>query len=234
MTRHLDIKDIALVGRIYDEYRLIFQLHDADLAQGKILDIAAGTSSFCAEASRRGYGVTAADRIYGSPIETIEAAFIATMEDIMRQMPGLAHQYRWDYFQDPQCLQEVRTRAFRLFKEDYCRQGASRYVPAVLPATGFKDKEFILTLVSHFLFLYDDRLDYAFHRQTILELLRITSGEIRIFPVVNLAGERSAWVEALLRDPELSALSMEIKQVDYEFLKKAKEMMSLRIGGYGG
>jgi len=58
----------------------------------------------------------------------------------------------------------------------------------------FKDKQFTIALISHFLFMYDGYLDYEFHKETIKEIIRITSKEIRIFPIVNLKGERSQLV----------------------------------------
>jgi hypothetical protein len=39
---------------------------------------------------------------------------------------------------------------------------------------GFYDGEFDLTLVSYLLFAYQDRFDYEFHRDSILEIMRVT------------------------------------------------------------
>jgi len=87
----------------------------------------------------------------------------------------------------------------------------------------------MLAMVSHFLFLYDKFLDYEFHRKTLLELLRVTSGEIRIFPVVDLRGERSKMADAIMHDDSFSRHGISIRHVDYEFMKNANEMMVIRI-----
>ena len=45
----------------------------------------------------------------------------------------------------------------------------------------FNNEQFHLVLSAHFLFMYSDRLDYDFHVQTIRELPRVASEEVRIF-----------------------------------------------------
>jgi len=75
------------------------------------------------------------------------------------------------------------------------------------------------------------RLSYEFHRDTVIELLRIDSKEIRIFPLVNLKGERSALLDPLLRDPAFSGCRMMVERVGYEFLRGANEMLRIRVAG---
>lgn len=84
-----------------------------------------------------------------------------------------------------------------------------------------------MSLVSHLLFLYEDKLDYDFHKKTILELLRISSREIRIFPIVNFKGIRSRYIE-FVHDEDFRNLKISIKRVGYEFMKNANEMMVIR------
>ena len=60
MDKKLDLKDIVLVGRTFDEYYKMFDLSSIDKKE-KILDVASGVSSFCAEATAMGYQVTASD-----------------------------------------------------------------------------------------------------------------------------------------------------------------------------
>ena len=50
-----------------------------------------------------------------------------------------------------------------------------RYVKAILPNLPFNDKSFDLVLSSNFLFYYHNMFDYAFHHDSILEMLRVTS-----------------------------------------------------------
>ena len=229
MSGHLELKDIVLIGRRFMEYCRIFSLNETILAGGKILDAASGVSSFCAEANKLGYKVTASDIIYRFGEEQIAEKCRADQEDVMRQMQVLKDMYVWDFFNDVAALRAYRAEAARLFIEDFRKYGTERYIAAEYPHTGFKDNEFSLSLCSHFLFMYEDRLDYDFHKQTICELARITSDQIRIFPLINLKGVRSAFVNRLMHDPELNRFRFEIEKVDYEFMKNADEMMRIHI-----
>ena len=104
----------------------------------------------------------------------------------------------------------------------------NRYIATEYPRTQFTDKEFTISLISHFLFMYDEHLNYEFHKKTISESIRITSKEIRIFPIVNLKGERSLFVKRLMEDSEFRDYKMTIKKVDYEFVKNGNEMLKIK------
>jgi len=58
MEMKLDLKDFVLVGRTFDEYYKMFNISNIN-KNAKILDVASGVSSFCAEARVLGYDVTA-------------------------------------------------------------------------------------------------------------------------------------------------------------------------------
>ena len=64
METKLDLKDVVLIGRTFDEYFNMFALSEFKPGAERILDVASGVSSFCAEANAKGHYVTASDRIY--------------------------------------------------------------------------------------------------------------------------------------------------------------------------
>jgi hypothetical protein len=78
-----------------------------------------------------------------------------------------------------------------------------RYVAGELPRLPFADGEFDLTLVSYLLFAYQDRFDYEFHRDSILEIVRVTGGEARIHPTVTFEAQPSEYIPILQSDPAL-------------------------------
>jgi hypothetical protein len=184
-------------------------------------------SSFCSEAAARGCDVIAADPIYDMPAQIIGDRCGTDLEDSVRQLPGIMHNYKWAFYGDGEGLRAHRQHAYRSFLEDY-KQGRTRYVTASLPRTPFVDDEFSLTLVSHFLFLYEDRFDYDFHKKSILELARVTKDEVRIYPLSNLKAQRSPLVEKLTEDEECAALSFSVTRTDFEFLKNANELLTIR------
>lgn len=227
MDKQLNLKNIALIGRTFEEYCNMFDLDDLS-GNEIILDVASGVSSFCAEANKKGFNVTASDKIYSlSPYE-IEQKCKQDLDMIIKQVPDITDFFVWNYFKDIESLKNQREKAYKLFIEDFRKYGNRRYVPVEYPATDFGSDQFDISLLSHFLFLYEEHLSYDFHKSTILELLRITSKEIRIFPIVNLKGKKSIYVELIKRDKDFGCFQISINRVGYEFMKNGNEMMVIK------
>jgi len=229
MKDRLELDRVVLIGRTFEEYCRYLQLQESHLGSGRILDVGAGVSSFCAEASSRGYDVTAADPIYNLPVGTISATSAKDLKYVLQQLPSAAHKYNWTFYRDVDELARYRTAARYRFLEDYGAR-RDRYIPTALPNLPFADGEFDIVLVSHFLFLYDDFHDYEFHRQSILELTRIVRREIRIYPLTNMSGVKSPFVEQLTGDEGCSGLTFTILKSDFEFFRNANEMLRIQKG----
>jgi 2-polyprenyl-3-methyl-5-hydroxy-6-metoxy-1,4-benzoquinol methylase len=60
----LQLDRVVLLGRTFEEYRRYFLLEPHELIGKRVLDVASGVSSFCAEANTLGIKVTAFDPIY--------------------------------------------------------------------------------------------------------------------------------------------------------------------------
>jgi hypothetical protein len=224
---HLQLDDVVLLGRTFEEYALLFALDNID-PQARILDVAGGVSSFTAEANTRGWQVTASDRIYGLDADLIESRCRSDLDRVMNALPPIAQNYVWDTFPDVPALKAQREKAYQAFIPDYRQHGAARYVPTTYPQNSFGDGQFSLALVSHFLFLYDEQLDYDFHKAVLSELLRITTDEIRIVPLVSLSTQRSVFVDQLRQDPAFAHCQFEIVPVNYEFIKGGNVMLRIK------
>jgi hypothetical protein len=225
--RRMDLQSVVLLGRTFAEYCRYFQLSDNDLQDTTILDLGAGVSSFCAEASSRGFDVTAADPIFEFDANTIAQKSRIDLDEVVRQLPGVADKYNWTFYRNPEGLARYRETARRNFLDDYVTN-RRRYHHASLPKTPFVDRQFSTVLISYFLFLYDDLLDYGFHKQSVREAVRIAGREVRIYPLANLSAERSAFVEMLLKDSECSDLQFTIVKSEFEFVKNSNELMIIR------
>jgi hypothetical protein len=95
----------------------------------------------------------------------------------------------------------IRMAAMSEFLSDYdAGRRDGRYLPYSLPQLDLPDSSFDLAICSHFLFLYSDEFPLAFHLDSILEMLRV-AGEARIFPLLDMHGNRSCHVA-----PVMSAL----------------------------
>ena len=223
----LDLKKVVLIGRTFDEYYDMFRLADIDKAEVKILDAASGVSSFCAEASAKGYYVRGCDPIYNLSAEKLLKKSENDLTKVMEKMTPIADLYRWERFDSVEALQKNRSAAIRGFARDYT-VNRQNYICGGLPDSGFDDDEFDITLSSHFLFMYDGQFDYEFHKEAVLEMLRITSKEVRIFPLVNLKGQKSWFVHRIIKDMLDKGYGISIDRVNYEFVKNGNEMLRIQ------
>jgi ubiquinone/menaquinone biosynthesis C-methylase UbiE len=95
-----------------------------------------------------------------------------------------------------------------------------RYRVGALPVLPFENGGFDLVLVSYLLFAYEEHFSYDFHREALLELMRVTQrkGEARIYPTVTFEAEPSRYVAQLRNDAACRGFRFEIVKTDFEFL----------------
>lgn len=220
MKQGLVLDKVVLLGRTLEEYRRYFALDLAALRGRAVLDVASGVSSFCPEARQAGVPVTAFDAIYEMPADEIQRRCTADLDHVVAAVRGLPT-YRWDFYKSPENLRTFRERACQTFLADYRSRTAGCYVPGRLPRLPFRDGEFELALVSYLLFAYEEQLDYEFHQQSLREIMRVTRGEARVYPLVNFEAKRSAYLDRLRGDAELAHLGFEEVETDFEFLLNA-------------
>jgi hypothetical protein len=100
------------------------------------------------------------------------------------------------------------------------------YAAGELPSLPFVD----LTLVSYFLFACQDRLSYQFHHDSILEIMRVTRGEARIYPTVTFEGQPSEYTSMLRSDPALKRFRFTEAKTDFEFLVNSNSFLRVNHG----
>jgi hypothetical protein len=214
-------------GRSFDEYRAMFALSDGDL-EVKLLDCAGGPSGFTAEASRRGSAVISCDPIYQYEAGQIQSRIAATCDQILDQTRRNTDQFVWTHIQSVEELGALRLSAMRSFLDDYpSGRVAGRYVTAELPRLPFADRAFGLALSSHFLFLYSEQLDLAFHLAAMLEMCRVAA-EVRVFPLLALGGTPSPHLQPIAGDLRQRGLDVSIDTVPYEFQRGGNQMLRVR------
>jgi hypothetical protein len=224
--RGLQLDRVVLLGRTFDEYRRYFLLDPKELLGKTVLDVAGGVSSFCAEANARGICVTSFDPIYSLAPQEIAARCEPDLDSVYRAI-GKVPTYRWTYYKNPEHMRELRKRASTIFFSDY-KAHPGHYISGALPRLPFEDDSFDLTLVSYFLFAYQERLSYELHRDSILEIMRVTRGEACIYPTVTFEAQPSEYLPRLRSDPVLQRFDlMEIK-TDFEFLVDSNSFLRVR------
>jgi ubiquinone/menaquinone biosynthesis C-methylase UbiE len=218
------IKGPIFIGRTWAEYLKMFNLKSEELAGEKILDCAAGASSFTREMSEMGFDIVAVDILYNEEADVLCNKCREHMEVLVEGLESVDH-FVWTFFSNLEDLKKQRNNACREFIKDYRDRRGKNYIAADLTRLPFEDNRFSMVLCSHLLFIYDHRLDYEFHLNSINEMLRVTSHELRIYPLVKNRGKKSEFVKRIVND--LQNVDIEIVKVDYEFRKGGNEMLKI-------
>src|SRR6478736_846867 len=95
--RGLDLNRVVLLGRTLEEYQRFFGLDLQAWREKKILDVAAGVSSFTAESRALGYNVVAFDRIYSATAEEIRVRCEHDLGEVARDI-GQKPVYKWEFY----------------------------------------------------------------------------------------------------------------------------------------
>ena len=92
----------------------------------------------------------------------------------------------------------------------------------------FEDGEFSVLLCAHFLFYYDDRLDYEYHKRAVDEMLRVCSKEVRIFPLFSRNGEKSRFVKPVIYEYFSRGYGISVEKTGSELDKTGGDMLIIR------
>ncbi|HEY9249473.1 MAG TPA: methyltransferase domain-containing protein [Rariglobus sp.] len=225
------LSSVAFFGRSLAEYARFFPL-DVDALRGRtVLDVAAGPSSFAAEASRHGVRVTAVDPLYGCAPETLAAHVRLDYARTVAQMRAKPEIFRLKSFASLVEAEADRRAASERFLADY-EAGFldNRYVGGALPRLPFADGSFDVVLCAHLLFIYERLFDYAFHLAACRELMRVSRGEVRIHPVCGPDGLPYRELDRLRRDMGAGGIDSAVVAVDYEFFQGSDTTLVLRRG----
>jgi hypothetical protein len=215
-------------GRSFDEYVAMFALTPADFRR-RMLGCADGPAAFNAVVNRTGGGVVSVDPLYQFSAAQIRERIDAIFATVLDETERNKEEFVWQHVKSVEELGRMRRDAMDEFLADY-EQGNKdfRYVACELPELPFIDMTFELAVCSHFLFLYSEQHDLAFHIQSIKELCRVAD-EVRIFPLLELGARKSRHLDAVMTWLKRENIASEIVTVGYEFQKGGNQM--LRIGG---
>ncbi len=225
-----NIGEYLISTRSFDEYRAMFALTDGDLT-GRILDCPGGGSSFTATATARGADARAVDPVYATPVERLTARIDEELGRGSRWAEANADRHVWDFYRALAGHARLRAESGRLFTHDLARH-PGRYLPAALANLPFPDGDVDVVLSSHLLFTYADRLDADFHLAGLREMARVSRAEVRVYPLVDQAGQAlPELVDRLVAELTREGVRAAIEPVGYEFQRGATSMLRLRVPG---
>jgi ubiquinone/menaquinone biosynthesis C-methylase UbiE len=106
----------------------------------------------------------------------------------------------------------------------------NRYINATLPNLPFENRTFDLVLSSNLLFYYHNMFDYHFHLNSILELLRVTRKEVRIFPGQKPDATFPDYFDKLrdnINTRMNKNISFKIEKASHEFSRGVNKMLKI-------
>ena len=222
----MKLENIVPWGRNLSEYQSMFLLSEQQL-RSNILGCGDGPASFNAEVTALGGNVVSVDPLYRFSKMQIAKRIDEVADEVLEQVKLNEKEFVWHTIPSPDALYALRMEAMQKFLEDY-EEGRKegRYIEGALPDFSFEENQFDLALSSHFLFLYSDHMDEAFHLHAIQEMLRVAK-EVRIFPLVTLEGHLSQHLEGVIERLERSGFSTEVISTAYEFQKGGDKMLKI-------
>ena len=222
----MKLENIVPWGRNLSEYVAMFMLTNNDL-NSKMLGCGDGPSSFNTEVDLNDGSVVSVDPLYAYSKQEIMQRIDEVSDEVMDQVKKHKDDFVWKNIPDPDTLYELRIESMMEFLMDYNEgKEEGRYIAEELPKLSFKDDQFDLALSSHFLFLYSEHLNKTFHMKSLLEMLRVAK-EVRVFPLVDLKGDRSVHIEAVIKELTELGYHANIIKTGYEFQKGGDEMLKV-------
>jgi hypothetical protein len=222
--------DFLLVGRTFEEYLAMFGLAPETLLGRRVLDCAGGARAFTAVAAEFAESALAVDPMYGPPTDELEPACADPVRRNVAQLREKRDLFVRDRYGDPETRGRYQRAAYERFLADYATS-PGRYVAGALPDLPLETDAVDLALSGNFLFLYDDRLDRAFHVAALRELARVAREEVRVFPLHSLDRQRSALVAPAVDELRDAGLAWRFEPVPYEFQPGATEMLVVEVPG---
>jgi hypothetical protein len=225
----LEVPSVSFFGRTLAEYAQFFSLDVNALKGVSVLDVAAGPSSFTAEACRRGADAVAVDPLYGCTPAALATHVQIDYRSMLAQMRAKPHLLRFRSFGSIDEAEASRRSAAERFLADYEQHFVhNRYLGASLPQLPFLDGAFDLVLCAHLLFVYSQRFDFVFHLEACRELVRVSRNEVRIHPVVGLGGKPYAELDCLCETLAAEGIASDVVPVNYEFFAGSDSMLVLK------
>lgn len=228
MKKPFVVSHVVFYGRSLREYYALYGLTDADMVGKKILDCAAGTASFMAEATAKGYDVIACDPMYEQSADVLRQTAMDDIEHVMKRLMATKDDFNWDFYGDLEGRRRNAEKGFTRFIEDYtATDGKNRYIKASLPKLPFGDNSFDLVICGHFLFLYADRFPPGFTDIAIDELVRICRGEIFIYPLHQMGEDAQGDKQGILERLAERGINATVRSAGLQFRKGADSYLAI-------
>ncbi|MGA9150428.1 MAG: hypothetical protein WBZ36_07615 [Candidatus Nitrosopolaris sp.] len=223
-----ELDRIAFYGRTF-EYIRMFRIDVIDhLKKYRILDCPSA-SSFVAEAhNKHGINTVGCDPLFDKDPNMLQEQGENDIEYVVERVSLSPNLYKWDFYSSLEELRNCRKLALKQFISDYKLGAERRCVKAELPKLPFDDRTFDLVLSGHFLFTYAHKFEFPFILSSIKELVRVCSGEVRIYPLQKSSFKPyERMLDLLYALKNQYGITCDIVPVPFEFQKGNNKMLCL-------
>lgn len=224
-------ESVSFFGRPFAELLKCFGYAESDLYGKTVLECPSGPSSFVAEASRAGIDAVGIDPLFYRTPSGLRQLAVSDFEEMFRRMKGSEDRFVKKTYESLEEAEVKRRVGLELFLEDYAKNFAmGRYRCGALPKLDFEDKSFDCVLCAHFMFIYSEQFDFAFHRQAVGELCRVAKEEVRIHPIVDGKHNSYPYLDKLIEYAGELGFDSCIQDVEHELFKGANQTLVLVRG----
>jgi len=228
-TPRLAPASAPFLGRSLAEYEKCFALNVPALRGRDVLDVAAGPSSFTAEACARKIDAVAVDPRYGCGPAALTNQVRSDYERHLAQVRARPRDFRLKSNAALAAAELNWCCVAQRFLTDYETHFISnRYVSGSLPRLPFFDGTFDLVLCGHLLFLQGNGFDHDWHLAACRELVRVTVDDARIYPVGGEDGRPYPALARLRRELRETGIASTVQAVEREFMAGPNSMLVLR------
>jgi len=217
------INGVTALGFGLEDYIKMFDLTDVELDMN-ILDCRAGASCFAAQMHEKSKSVIACDPLYQKELNTIKGLVNEAKASIQDSFASNAQVFSILPEKAKDFILQAEMGVEIFFNDFQAGQKAGRYICDSLPNLSFKDEQFQLALVCHYLFTFSEQMTELEHFNAIKELVRV-SNEVRIFPLVTYAGKLSPYVGEVVAMLQSLSYGVEIRGVDYTLQNQGNAML---------
>ncbi len=205
---------VPVSARSLADYLYWFALDVHTLRGRDVLDVGAGLSSFTAEACARKINAVAVDPIYGPSVESLAESSRACFprDFVAEETPGNARRFE-SSATVPDVAGETGSPVQRFLSDYDAHFIHNRYVRASLPRLPFFDGTFDLVLCTHLLFTGVRRSDFDWTLAAALELVRVSAGEVRLYPLSEVGGRSSSSLPRLRRALKESGIESALRSL---------------------
>lgn len=220
-------KQTILSSWIYgkEDYQQMFALTEDDLNK-RILDYPGNLSTFNAQMYHDGFSVVSGDVAYDSQPDDIQPYIDEVFKLHVGDLKSLTNRLKDPSESNFNAIVDTWTVRKEMFEKDYSAgYQQQRYRSMQLPTLPFPDHHFELLLCSDLVF-HTKLLESNSVTDCVSELCRVAE-EVRIFPLLNQAGEISAALGPVMLYLQQKNFGVEVRQVAFEKIKGGNAMLRI-------